>query len=75
VFDPQTRARANGKPQILICDGFGTYKSLESLKFCFENNIVLCRTPSHTLHKLQPCDVSVFAALKAAYREQVEKLC
>ncbi|KAF2180438.1 DDE-domain-containing protein, partial [Zopfia rhizophila CBS 207.26] len=30
--------------------------------------------PSHTSHKLQPCDVGVFGPLKAAYREQVEKL-
>ncbi|OCK74173.1 DDE-domain-containing protein [Lepidopterella palustris CBS 459.81] len=74
VFDPQTRSRANSRPRILICDGFGTYESLEILTYCLENNIILCRIPSHTSHKLQPCDVSVFAALKAAYREQVEKL-
>jgi hypothetical protein len=28
----------------------------------------------HTSHKLQPCDVSVFAPLKTAYRDQVERL-
>ena len=74
VFDPQTKPRANGKPRILICDGFGTHESLEVLKYCFENNIILCRIPSHTSHKLQPCDVGIFGRLKAAYREQVEKL-
>ena len=30
--------------------------------------------PSHTSHKLQPCDLSVFAPLKTAYRDQVERL-
>ena len=74
VFDPQTKARANRKPRVLICDGFGTHETLEILEFCFENNIVLCRLPSHTSHKLQPCDVSVFGPLKSAYREQVERL-
>jgi hypothetical protein len=59
---------------VLICDGFGTYETLEVLEFCLENNIILCRLPSHTSHKLQPCDVSVFAALKAAYRDEVERL-
>lgn len=44
------------------------------MTFCFENNIVLCRLPSHTSHKLQPCDVAVFGSLKTAYREQVERL-
>ena len=68
VFDPLTKARANGKPRMLISDGFGTHETLEILKYCFENNIILCRLPSHTSHKLQPCDISVFGPLKAAYR-------
>lgn len=54
VFDPQTRDRANHKPRVLIADGFGTHETLEILEFCFENNIILCRIPSHTSHKLQP---------------------
>lgn len=74
VFDPQTKEGASGKPRILICDGFGTHETLEILELCFENNIILSRLPSHTSHKLQPCDVAVFAPLKAAYRDQVERL-
>jgi hypothetical protein len=74
VFDPLTRARANGKPRVLISDGFASHESLEVLTFCFQNNITLCRLPSHTSHKLQPCDVAVFGPLKTAYREQVELL-
>jgi hypothetical protein len=74
VFDPQTRERANGKPRVLICDGFRSHETLEILEFCFENNIIPCRPPSHTSHKLQPCDATVFASLKAAYRDQVERL-
>jgi hypothetical protein len=30
--------------------------------------------PSHTSHELQPCDVAAFRPLKAAYREQVERM-
>lgn len=74
VFDPQTRDIAKGKPRVLIFDGFGTHETPEALGFCLENNIIPCRLPSHTSHKLQPCDVGVFAPLKAAYRDQVEKL-
>ena len=74
VFDPQTKALANLKPRVLICDGFGTHETLEILEFCFENNILLCRLPSHTSHKLQPCDIGVFAPLKTAYRDEVERL-
>lgn len=74
VFDPQTKVRAQQKPRVLICDGFGTHETLEILEFCFENNILLCRIPSHTSHKLQPCDIGVFGPLKSAYRDQVERL-
>ena len=74
VFDLSTRLRANGKPRVLISDGFGTHESLEVITFCYENNIILCCLPSHTSHKLQPCDVGVFGPLKAAYREQIERL-
>ena len=59
---------------MLICDGFGTHETLEALEFCFENNIILCRLPSHTSHKLQPCDVGVFASLKGFYRDEAERL-
>jgi len=58
---------------VLISDGFGTHESLEVMTHCFEQNIILCRLPSHTSHKLQPCDVGVFGPLKTAYREQVEQ--
>ena len=74
VFDPQTKARAHHRPRVLISDGFGTHETLEILEYYFENNIILCCLPSHTSHKLQPCDVGVFAPLKVAYRDQVERL-
>jgi hypothetical protein len=74
IFDPETKEKANNKPRVLICYGFGTHETLEVLEYCFANNIILCRLPSHTSYKLQPCDVAVFALLKAAYREQVERL-
>ena len=74
IFDPKTKELANWKPRVLIGDGFGTHETLEILQYCFDNNIILCRIPSHTSHKLQPCDVSVFSSLKTVYREQVERL-
>lgn len=74
VFNPQTKARAKNNPRILINNRFGTHESLELMKFCYENNIIFCRLPSHTSHKLQPYDVSVFRPLKIAYREEVKRL-
>ncbi len=74
VFDPQTRELAQQNPRVLICDGFGTHETLEAMEFCYGNNIILCRLPSHTSHKLQPCDVGVFAPLKAAYRDEADRV-
>ena len=34
----------------------------------------LCRHPSHTSDKLQPCDITVFPRLKDIYREEAERL-
>jgi hypothetical protein len=48
IFDPQTRERANQRPRVLICDGFGTHFTLEVLEYCFEHKIILCQLPSHT---------------------------
>ena len=74
VFDPQTKDRARYRPRILINDGFGPHKGLYVIKFCHDNNIILCELPSHTSHKTQPCDVAAFAPLKTAYRDRVEEL-
>jgi hypothetical protein len=74
VFEPQTREQANQKPRVLISDGFGTHETLEALEFCFENSIILCRLPSYTSHKLQPCDVGVFTCLKDVYGDEAERL-
>lgn len=74
VFDANTKERARGKPRILIVDGFNTHKSEDVMTYCFENNIILRRQPSHTTHKTQPCDVGVFSPLKTTYREQVDML-
>lgn len=74
VFNPQTREQANQKPRVLICDGFGSHETLEAQVFCFENSIILYRLPSHTSHKLQPCNVSVFTRLKDEYRDEAERL-
>jgi hypothetical protein len=52
VFDPQTRDWAGGRPRLLICNDFGSHESLEVMKFCFANRIILCRLTSRSSHKL-----------------------
>lgn len=75
IFDPQTRKLADpDKPRVLICDGLGTHETLKIQEFRIANDIHLCRIPSRTSHKLQPCDISIFGPLKAAYHDQVDRL-
>ena len=66
MFDPQTKERSGRKRRVLIYDGFGSQETLEILQFCLENHVLLCRLPSYTSHKLQPCDIGVFCPLKGA---------
>jgi len=74
VFNPQTKEQADQKPQVLISDRFRIHESLEVLEFCFENNITFCRLLFYTIYKLQPCDVGVFAHLKEAYWNKIDRL-
>ncbi len=57
-----TQERINKKLQVLICNSFRMHKTLEILNLCFKNDII------------QPRNVAVFASLKVAYREQVDRL-
>jgi hypothetical protein len=74
IFQPETLNKAMGKPRVLISDGLLAHESIEFMTFCFENNIILMRLPSHTSHVTQPLDVSCFSPLKAYYRVEAEKL-
>ena len=47
----------------------GTQLSLQALKFCEENDNMIC-LPSHTTHRLQPLDRSFFKPLKNYYNNE-----
>jgi hypothetical protein len=74
VFDPATRLRASGEPRVLIMDGFNTNELKDVITYCFKNNIIFCRQPSHATHRTRPCDFRVSSPLETAYRQQVDLL-
>ena len=49
---------------MVICDGHGSHFTLEALKFCRANGIVLILRPPHTSHVLQCEDLLNFNLLK-----------
>lgn len=54
-------------PVLLILDNHSSHISLEIYNYCKENGIIMVSIPPHTSHRLQPLDVTFFAALKNAY--------
>lgn len=74
IFNLQTRDRVGSRPRLLIYNSFGIYKSLEVMKFCFTNRIILYRLPSYISYKLQLYDRGVFSPLKTAYQVQAKQV-
>jgi len=73
VFIPQTEPRDHSA-RLLILDGHGSHEITDFLWKCLENNIYLLFLPAHTSHVLQPLDLTIFSALKRAYRKELQKL-
>ena len=65
-FLPQTAAP--GQRRLLIFDGHQSHATEEFMWECYTNDVYLLYLPPHSSHITQPLDVSVFSALKAAYR-------
>jgi hypothetical protein len=64
IFEPTTRAKADGQHRLLICDGHDSHISGSFIAHCLQNRIVLLILPPHTSHLLQPLDVAIFGPLK-----------
>ena len=50
VFEPATRAKANGQQRLLICDGHDSHISGSFISHCIQNRIALLILPPHTSH-------------------------
>jgi hypothetical protein len=73
IFVLKTRPARNDT-RLLVVDGHGSHVTDDFMYLCFRNNIHLLFFPAHASHVLQPLDLSVFSALKAAYRKEVGSL-
>lgn len=50
---------------LLLVDNHESHISVEAIRYCKSNGIVLLSFPPHTTHRLQPLDVGVYAPFKA----------
>jgi hypothetical protein len=71
VFDRATKQKAGQSYQLLIIDGYGSHLTIDFIKYCNRNRILLLVYPPHSTHTLQPLNVAMFKPLSSAYSAQV----
>jgi len=54
-------------PILMILDNHASHIGLQAVEFCRDSGIMMVSIPPHCSHRLQPLDVSFFAALKTYY--------
>jgi hypothetical protein len=71
VFDRETKSKARQSYRLLILDGHGSHVTMDFIKYCDDNKILLAIYPPHSTHTLQPLDVCMFKPLSAAYSTEL----
>ena len=66
--------RADGRFMALVLDGYSSHIQPEVLSLLRDNRVICIALPSHSSHRLQPLDVSVFAPYKAALKAELHKV-
>ena len=64
LFIPSTITHMKGKYQLLILDSHGSHLTPKFNEICSQNNIIPICMLVHSLHLLQPLNISCFAVLK-----------
>nr|CAH7750980.1 unnamed protein product [Callosobruchus chinensis] len=70
-MQPWLQERQVKFPVILFLDGHKSHLSLQLSRFCSQNEIIVYCLPPNATHMIQPCDVSIFRPLKAAWKKAV----
>jgi hypothetical protein len=74
VFDKLTKYKAgNGrKLRLLYLDGHGSHINIPFIEWAFDHGIHISGFPTHTTHRLQPLDVSLFNPLANYYLQELD---
>ena len=73
MFLPAVRGVTVEKPVILFFDGHHSHLTIELIKTARENNVHMICFPPHCTHVMQPLDVSVYGAVKTAWRKVLKE--
>ena len=74
VFQRYTKQKARNRRRLLIVDGHSSHVNLKFIDKCDNLRILLLILPSHSTHRLQPLDVSLFAPLATFYTNGLNRL-
>ncbi|KZP14232.1 CENP-B protein, partial [Athelia psychrophila] len=71
-FEPFTAAKNKSQGyRLLILDGHNSHTTYRFCSFADRHKIIVLCLPSHTTHRLQPCDVGVFGPLNSTWKSEV----
>lgn len=62
-----------GTYRLLIMDGYESHLSLQFVRFCELEKVILLRLPAHSTHFLQPLDVVIFQQWKHWHAEAIDR--
>ncbi len=71
VFNKSTQQKARRRWRLLIVDGHGSHLTMDFIRFCDSNKILLAILPPHATPTLQPLDVVLFGPLSASYSKEL----
>lgn len=71
VFNRSTKEKAGRSYRLLILDGHRSHLTIDFIKYCDRNRILLAVYPPHSTHTLQPLNVVMFKPFSTAYSNQV----
>jgi hypothetical protein len=73
VFDRYTKKNPRRKYRLLIVDGHESHLTMDFIRYCEDNKILLAIFPPHSTHTLQPLDVVCFKPLSSEYKNELTK--
>ena len=72
-FDLYTKARANGRPCLLLLDGHNSHYTLDFLQYIYKENIIILCYLSHSIYIYQDLNIVVFTILKCLFIKECNK--
>jgi hypothetical protein len=73
VFNRHTKVKTGNHRRLLIVDSYNSHVNMRFINYCDQNHILLAILPPHSIHRLQPLDVGLFAPLAQYYTQQLDK--